>query len=126
LQLNVMEPVIAQALFESVSLLTNACQNLRVRCIDGITANPEVCHDHVMGSIGIVTFLNPSIGNHNGDLVGKECARTGKSVRQVVLEMGLLTEAELDVHLAPENLMRPQYRGKIFAAAGADDLPLRV
>ena len=126
LQLNVMEPVIAQALFESASLLTNACENLRVRCIEGITANPEVCRAHVMDSIGIVTFLNPVIGHHNGDLVGKECARTGKSVREVVLEMGLLTEAELDVHLAPENLMRPQYRGKIFTEAGANDLPLRV
>ena len=79
-----------------------------------------------MDSIGIVTFLNPSIGHHNGDLVGRECARSGRSVREVVLEMGLLTEAELDIHLAPENLMRPQYRGKIFAAAGTDDLPLRV
>src|SRR5664279_3466741 len=66
LQLNVMEPVIAQCLFESVSLLINACQSLRVRCVDGITANPEVCKAHVMNSIGIVTFLNPSIGHHNG------------------------------------------------------------
>jgi aspartate ammonia-lyase len=114
LQLNVMEPVIAQAVFESVSLLTNACRNLRVMCIDGITANVDVCKAHVMNSIGIVTFLNPTIGHHNGDLVGRECARTGKSVRQVVLEMGLLTEAELDVHLSVENLMRPQYRGELF------------
>ncbi len=123
LQLNVMEPVIAQSLFESVSLLTNACENLRVRCIDGISANAEVCHAHVMNSIGIVTFLNPVIGHHNGDLVGKECARTGKSVREVVLEMGLLTDAELDVHLSPENLMRPQYRGDIYTAG---DLPPRA
>ena len=116
LQLNVMEPVIAQAIFESVSLLINACQSLRLRCVDGITANPEVCEAHVMNSIGIVTFLNPSIGHHNGDLVGKECARTGKSVREVVLEMSLLTEAELDELFSPENLMRPQYRGKVYDA----------
>jgi len=116
LQLNVMEPVIAQCLFESVSLLINACQSLRVRCVDGITANPEVCKAHVMNSIGIVTFLNPSIGHHNGDLVGKECARTGKSVREVVLEMGLLSEAELDELFSPENLMRPLYRGKLYDA----------
>jgi len=116
LQLNVMEPVIAQALFESVSLLINACQSLRVKCVDGITANPEVCLRHVLDSIGIVTFLNPSIGHHNGDLVGKECARTGKSVRTVVLERGLLTEAEIDEIFAPENLMRPLYRGKVYDA----------
>ena len=115
LQLNVMEPVIAQSLFESVSLLTNACQNLRVRCVDGITANTEVCLGYVMNSIGIVTFLNPIIGHHNGDLVGKECARTGKNVREVVLEMGLLNEFELDKIFSPENLIRPEFRGKVFA-----------
>jgi aspartate ammonia-lyase len=132
LQLNVMEPVIAQSLFESIRLLANACQNLRVRCVDGITANPEVCRAHVMSSIGIVTFLNPSIGHHNGDLIGRECARTGKSVREVVLEMGLLTEAELDVHFSAENLMHPKYRGKIYDVpldadpTIVDDLPLKV
>ncbi len=117
LQLNVMEPVIAQALFESVSLLTNACQNLRVRCVDGITANPEVCSAYVMNSIGIVTFLNPIIGHHNGDLVGKECARTGKNVREVVLEMGLLSHVELDKIFSPENLISPAFRGTIFASS---------
>ena len=116
LQLNVMEPVIAQALFESTALLRNACRSLRDRCVDGITANPDVCRDYVMNSIGIVTYLNPVIGHHNGDLVGKECARTGRSVREVVLEMGLLTEAQLDENLSPENLIRPLYRGKVYSA----------
>ncbi|WP_434056503.1 aspartate ammonia-lyase, partial [Georgenia wangjunii] len=114
LQLNVMEPVIAQALFESMSLLTNACRALAERCVEGITANEEVCRAYVMGSIGIVTFLNPVIGHHNGDVVGRECARTGRSVREVVLERGLLSEAELDELLSVENLMRPQYRGPFY------------
>jgi aspartate ammonia-lyase len=109
-----MEPVIAQSLFESVSLLANACQNLRLRCVDGITANPEVCESYVMNSIGIVTFLNPIIGHHNGDLVGKECARSGKNVEEVVLDMGLLTVEELDEYFSPENLMTPLYRGKVY------------
>jgi aspartate ammonia-lyase len=116
LQLNVMEPVIAQSLFESLMLLTNACRSLRLRCVDGITANPEVCLAHVMGSIGIVTFLNPVIGHHNGDLVGRECARSGRGVREVVLEMGLMTGPELDETFSPENLARPLYRGKVYAA----------
>lgn len=115
LQLNVMEPVMAQSLFESVSLLRNACRSLRHRCVDGITANREVCRDYVMNSIGIVTYLNPVIGHHNGDLVGKECARSGRSVREVVLEMGLMNEAELDENFSPENLVRPLYRGKVYA-----------
>ncbi len=80
LQLNVMEPVIAQSVFESISLLHNACVNLRDKCIDGITVNKEVCENYVYNSIGIVTYLNPYIGHHEGDIVGKICAETGKSV----------------------------------------------
>ncbi|UNX53758.1 aspartate ammonia-lyase [Georgenia sp. TF02-10] len=123
LQLNVMEPVIAQVMFESVSLLHNAAAGLRERCVDGITANPEVCRSYVMRSIGIVTYLNEVIGHHNGDLVGKEAARSGRSVREVVLEMGLLDEAQLDELLSPENLMRPRYHGEIFPAEDPDSLP---
>ncbi|MCE2572786.1 aspartate ammonia-lyase [Motilimonas eburnea] len=113
LQLNVMEPVIAQSLFESLQLLTNACYTLADKCIDGITANPEVCLAYVQNSIGLVTFLNPYIGHHNGDKVGRICAQTGQSVKQVVLELGLLSDAELDEILSVENLKRPQYRAKL-------------
>ncbi|MGC9400883.1 MULTISPECIES: aspartate ammonia-lyase [Vibrio] len=114
LQLNVMEPVIAQSMFESLDILTNACVNLRDKCIDGITVNKEVCEGYVFNSIGIVTYLNPYIGHHEGDIVGKICAETGKSVREVVLERGLLTEEELDDIFSTENLMRPQYKGKRY------------
>ncbi|WP_392441208.1 aspartate ammonia-lyase [Edwardsiella piscicida] len=114
LQLNVMEPVIGQAMFESISLLTNGCYNLREKCIDGITANKETCEKFVFNSIGIVTYLNPFIGHHNGDIVGKICAETGKSVREVVLERGLLTEAQLDNIFSVENLMHPAYKAKRY------------
>ncbi|MFK3619409.1 aspartate ammonia-lyase [Pasteurella multocida] len=113
LQLNVMEPVIAQAMFESIDILTNACVNLRDKCIDGITVNKETCENYVFNSIGIVTYLNPFIGHHNGDLVGKICAKTGRGVKEVVLEKGLLTEAELDDILSVENLMNPTYKAKL-------------
>ncbi|TNH08434.1 aspartate ammonia-lyase [Testudinibacter sp. TR-2022] len=112
LQLNVMEPVIGQAMFESISLLSNACVNLRDKCIDGITVNKEVCESYVFNSIGIITYLNPFIGHHNGDIIGKICATTGRSVKDVVLEKGLLTEAQLDDILSPENLMNPKYKAK--------------
>ncbi|NBI12675.1 aspartate ammonia-lyase [[Haemophilus] felis] len=113
LQLNVMEPVIGQAMFESIEILTNACVNLRDKCIDGITVNKEVCENYVFNSIGIVTYLNPFIGHHNGDLVGKICAKTGRGVKEVVLEKGLLTEAQLDDILSVENLMNPTYKAKL-------------
>lgn len=114
LQLNVMEPVIGQAMFESIELLANACVNLRDKCIDGITANREICQNYVFSSIGIVTYLNPFIGHHNGDIVGKICATTGRSVREVVLERGLLTEEQLDDILSVDNLMNPTYKAKRF------------
>ncbi|HDR1283936.1 TPA: aspartate ammonia-lyase [Pasteurella multocida] len=113
LQLNVMEPVIAQVMFESIDILTNACVNLRDKCIDGITVNKETCENYVFNSIGIVTYLNPFIGHHNGDLVGKICAKTGRGVKEVVLEKGLLTEEELDDILSVENLMNPTYKAKL-------------
>ncbi len=108
LQLNVMEPVIAQALFESISLLTNGCRNLLDKCVVGITANADVCHHYVMNSIGIVTYLNPIIGHHEGDIVGKICAKTGKSVKEVVLERQLMTESEIDAILSVENFKNPK------------------
>lgn len=114
LQLNVMEPVIAQSMFESISILANACVNLRDKCIDGITVNKEVCESYVYNSIGIVTYLNPYIGHHEGDIVGRICAETGKSVRDVVLERGLLSEAELDDILSVENFMNPTYKAKRY------------
>ena len=106
LQLNVMQPVIGQALFESITLLRNACQVLRERCVEGITANPEVCEGYVANSIGIITYLNDYIGHAAGDEIGQEAARTGRGVKELVLERGLMEEGELDRLLSVENLLR--------------------
>lgn len=115
LQLNVMEPVIGQAMFESIHIMTNACYNLLEKCVTGITANKTVCENYVFNSIGIVTYLNPFIGHHNGDIVGKICAETGRSVRDVVLERGLLTEAQLDDIFSLENLKHPAYKAQRYS-----------
>ena len=106
-----MEPVIAQALFESINLLVNACDTLRERCVTGITANEEVCRGYVETSIGIVTYFNDVIGHHLGDVVGKRAAAEGKTVREVIHEMELLSEAEVERILSPENLAHPKYAG---------------
>lgn len=114
LQLNVMEPVIAQCLFENIELLTNALATLRERCIDGITVNEDICRSYVMNSIGIVTYLNDLIGHGEGDSIGKEAARSGRGIREIVLERGLLSEEELDRALSVENLISPTYMGEVF------------
>ena len=114
LQLNVMEPVIGEALFQSIRILGNAADALRTKCVLEITANEDVCRSYVENSIGIVTYLNPFIGHHNGDLIAKESLETGKGVRELVLEKGLLDEKTLDKVLSVENLMHPQFRGKLY------------
>jgi aspartate ammonia-lyase len=114
LQLNVMEPVIAQSMFESIELLSNAFLTLSEKCVDGITANPEHTRDMVLNSVGIITYLNPYIGHHQGDLIGKEAVKTGKSLRELIVEKGLLSEEELDKILSEENLLKPKYTAKLW------------
>uniref|UniRef100_A0A1A9Z1L0 Aspartate ammonia-lyase n=1 Tax=Glossina pallidipes TaxID=7398 RepID=A0A1A9Z1L0_GLOPL len=112
LQLNAMEPVISQAIFESIEILKHAMQSLKDRCIDGITVNKKICESYVHNSIGIVTYLNPFIGHHNGDIIGKICSESGKSVKEVVLEKGFLTEKEINDIFSLKNLIHPQYKIK--------------
>ncbi|EPY14955.1 aspartate ammonia-lyase [Strigomonas culicis] len=115
LQLNVMEPVIAECMFESIELLDNACRTLAEKCVDGITANTERCADYVHHSIGIVTYLCPQLGHHVCDEIGKECARTGKSVREVAAKMSAISQADLDAIFSDENLKHPEFNGERFS-----------
>ncbi|MDR1237410.1 MAG: aspartate ammonia-lyase, partial [Propionibacteriaceae bacterium] len=96
LQLNAMEPVIAQACFESIGLLRAGSRTLRTKCVEGITANAAVTAAYVRDSIGLVTFLVPALGHHVCDEVGRQAAATGKTIREVVLTQGLLDQATLD------------------------------
>ncbi|NPA68661.1 MAG: aspartate ammonia-lyase [Chlorobi bacterium] len=107
LELNVFEPVIVQSLFESIEMLKNAMTILRHKTIKGITANKERLEEMVKNSIGIVTALNPVIGYENSSNIAKEALETGKSVYDLTLEKGLLTEKELKEILSPENMIKP-------------------
>lgn len=107
MELNAMEPVMAQCCFESAEILMNGFDTLRINCIDGIKANPEQCTEYVHNSIGVVTALNPVIGYKNSTKIAKEALKTGRSVYDLVLEHGILTKEELDTVLAPENMIKP-------------------
>ena len=102
LQLNVMEPVIAQCILESQTWLINAMNTLRTKCIDGITVNADHCYEMVKNSIGIVTALNPYIGYKTSTKVAKEALETGRSVYDLVLEHGYMTQEKLDEALDPK------------------------
>ena len=90
LELNVMMPLIAYDLIHSIEILGNAIKALTEQCIIGITANPERCRDYAEGSLALVTALNTHIGYLNAANVAKESLATGKSLRQIVLEQGLM------------------------------------
>ncbi len=108
LELNVMEPVIIQSLFESIEMLKNGMSTLKHRCIDGITANADRCKELVYNSIGLVTALNPVIGYENSSMIAKEALRDNRSVYDLVLEKGLLSKEELEKILDPEYMLKPQ------------------
>jgi len=108
LELNVFEPVIVQSIFESVEMLKNGMNTLKLRCVDGITANEDRCRQLVHHSIGLVTALNPYLGYEVSTQLAKEALATNRSVYELVLEKGLLTKEQIDLILAPENMIKPR------------------
>jgi len=95
-ELNVFLPVMARNLLESIRLLANVSRVLRDKCIDGITANEERCKAYAESSPSIGTSLNPYIGYEKAAEVIKASTKTGRSIRELVLERGWMTDAELD------------------------------
>ncbi len=104
LQLNAFEPVIAAVIFESQTLFVNAARTLRVHCVEGITANPEVLKHYIESSIGTVTALNPVIGYDRATELAAEALRTGEGIIELVREKHILTDAQLDEILSPAAL----------------------
>jgi aspartate ammonia-lyase len=95
LELNVMMPLIAYNLLHGIEILGNALQSLAQKCISGITVVSDRCLDYAEGSLSLVTALNTHIGYLNSADIAKESLATGKSLRQIVLEKGLMAEAQL-------------------------------
>lgn len=110
LELNVMEPVITFALYMQMKVLSNACNALREKCVDGIVVNADHCKDLVMGSLGIVTLLKPHFGYKPCANVAREGFLTGKSLHQLVVEeKGMMTQEEWDKTFTYENLINPKF-----------------
>tara|TARA_R110002072_G_scaffold136124_3_gene278368 strand:- start:83502 stop:84944 length:1443 start_codon:yes stop_codon:yes gene_type:complete len=108
LQLNVMEPLIAYKILESMRLLRRAMDMLRERCIVGITANREHCRQLVDNSIGLITALNPYIGYENATRIAALALESGRGVLELVREEGLIEEELLLDILKPENMVNPR------------------
>ena len=108
LELNVMMPVIAFDLLQSLHILRNALVVFTERCVEGIVADPERCQYFAEHSVGVATAFNPYVGYERAAEVAKESAATGKSMRQIVLARGWLSEKELDRILDPLSMTEPQ------------------
>jgi aspartate ammonia-lyase len=108
LQLNAFEPIIAHSLFESLAHLTAACDTLRTRCVEGITANVAHMRAMVDHSIGLLTALNPYIGYEAASRLAADALDSDSDIASLVLDRGLMTASELTAILQPDRLTGPR------------------
>ena len=105
-ELNVMMPMMARNLLESIGLLAAASSNLATKCVDGIQADARRARDLLEKNVIVVTALNPHIGYDAGSRVAKRAFAEGRSVRDIVLEEGLMDADELDAALDLKGMTR--------------------
>jgi aspartate ammonia-lyase len=109
LQLNAFEPIMCRALMMSITQLRQGCYVLADACVSGITANVEKLRSSVERSIGLVTVISPLLGYENATIVAQKALADGTSVREVVLELKLMTAAQFDELLGNiDALVRPR------------------
>ena len=107
LELNTHMPIIGHCLMESFDILTNAIGTLAHRCVTGIEANSERCQWYLEHSMGFATALNPIIGYDAASALVKEALESGKSLRELILEKGLLSEKDIKKALDSKKLTKP-------------------
>jgi len=110
-ELNVMMPVLAHSILESLNLLANVANVFREKCIVGIQANVARCNELVEYSMAMVTSLAPIIGYDKAAEIAKQSAKTGRTVREICREMQILPEAELEKALDPVEMTKPGGEG---------------
>lgn len=106
-ELNVMKPLMIYNLLQSVEILSNAITSFTSRCIAGIVANNARIELYLSQNLMTVTALSPKIGYDNAAEIAKKAYRSGRTIREVAIEMNLLSENELDTLLDPEKMTKP-------------------
>ena len=112
-ELNVMMPVMAYNLLQSISFLSNGVNLFTQKCIRGITANRERCRELVEKSLALATVLSPRIGYNAAAEIAREAYASGKTIREIVLARGIFSEPELTVLLDPWKMTGPLKKLKI-------------
>jgi aspartate ammonia-lyase len=113
LELNVMMPVIAWNALHASSILRESMKVLRLRTVDGLTANPERARELLDRSTATATALSPYIGYQATAEVAKESVKTGRPIRDLVIERGLMDQMQLDAVLSADAMTRPGIVGAI-------------
>jgi fumarate hydratase class II len=111
-ELNVMMPVMAHNLLESIRLLAASANNFTARCISGLGANVERCNEMIEKSLAMCTALAPEIGYDAAAAIAKESHKTGKTVRQIALEKRILSKERLNEILDPMRMTMPGIAAK--------------
>ncbi len=106
-ELNVMMPMMAHNVLESVRLLATGARVFADRCVSDIEANEERCAELIEGSLAMCTSLVPFIGYDKSAAIAKEAFATGKTVRQVAREQNVLSDEELNKALNPKSMTQP-------------------
>lgn len=106
-ELNVMMPVMAHNLLESISLLARAVSNFTEKCLQGLEADEERCAEMIEKSLAMCTALSPKIGYEAAAQIAKEAYQTGRTVREVAREKKLMPEEELHKILDPASMTKP-------------------
>ncbi|HHW48356.1 MAG TPA: aspartate ammonia-lyase [Clostridiaceae bacterium] len=116
LELNAFEPVIFYKLFESIETLAKGVNTFVENCVKGITANRERCKELVDNSVGVITAICPHVGYKKAAEVAKIAIKTGKPVREIAIQEGVLNESELDEILDPMAMTKPGIPAKHLIA----------
>ena len=111
-ELNLMMPVMAHNLLESIRLLASAANNFTERCVSGIVADVERCREMIEKSLAMCTALAPEIGYDAAAAIAKESYATGKTVRQIAMEKKILPPERLNEILDPMRMTEPGFAGK--------------
>jgi fumarate hydratase class II len=104
-ELNVTIPLIAFSLHEAISVLARGVETFTTRCVEGLQVNEAAIEAYVRESLMLVTALNPHIGYDQASHVAKKAYAEGRTLRDVVLEEGLMTEKALDKALDPKKML---------------------
>ncbi|QLQ82216.1 hypothetical protein HG537_0G04710 [Torulaspora globosa] len=107
-ELNVFKPVMISNLLSSIRLLADASYSFRVHCVEGIQANKDKISKLLHESLMLVTALNPKIGYDAASKVAKNAHKKGITLKESALELGVLSEAEFDEWVVPENMIGPK------------------